>query len=391
MPGLGSCELNNKKTMLTQNQQPTTYLKSKQGMNNKMKGKNNLKAVLMLFGFLIFVGGAVSVFLISQNQNTTPVAPNVPQSKPAAYIEKVKTCTLVFDVTEPGKLTCGTQGCAQDSQCGEGLICVGATKPKTKVGGDNCQNDADCGTGNKCYQPPMPNCPPGKMCPQVMPRPYCIYTDGYCSKPEYKDTCSNDPSTTTCCSAPEEPELLACGEKGCTNTSDCEEGFVCVSTAETDSSGNIVKYCADDRYLDTCVSDPSAKNCCEAPPAITVTTTITPTDEPTITPTGTLTITSTATPPKTLTPSVTTVITTVGCNESCDANADCANISHICYEGQCRLDVNPSDAQCKLPSGETTIVRPVVVPTETGPADWINYVKAGLGTLGIGALLLLLL
>jgi hypothetical protein len=88
---------------------------------------------------------------------------------------------------------------------------------------------------------------------------------------------------------------------------------------------------------------------------------------------------------------VTTVITTVGCNDVCDANADCANISHVCYEGRCRLDVNPTDAQCRLPSGETTIVRPVHVPTESGPADWLNYVKAGLGVLGVGALLLLLL
>jgi hypothetical protein len=44
-----------------------------------------------------------------------------------------------------------------------------------------------------------------------------------------------------------------------------------------------------------------------------------------------------------------------------------------------------------LPNGETTIVRPVHVPTQSGPADWINYVKAGLGALGVGALLLLLL
>jgi hypothetical protein len=33
----------------------------------------------------------------------------------------------------------------------------------------------------------------------------------------------------------------------------------------------------------------------------------------------------------------------------------------------------------------------VVVPTESGPADWLNYLKAGLGVLGIGGLLLLLL
>ncbi len=339
--------------MLTKDQQPTTYLKSQKGAS-KMNNKNNLKAVLMLFGFLIFVGGAVSVFLISQNQNTTPVAPNVPQSKPAAFIEKLETCTLVFDVTEPDKLACGAEGCVTNSDCSGTDICIEAED------------------GNK-----------------------------YCAKEAYEEACAADPSVESCCSAPPGPELLTCGEKGCSNTDDCEEGFVCISTAETDTAGNIVKYCADDRYLDACVDEPNAENCCEAPPTITttVTVTVTPTDEPTVTPTGTVTTTGTITPTgtvtptgtKTVTPSVTTVITTVGCNDVCQANADCANISHICYNGQCRLDVNPTDAQCKLPSGETTIVRPVVVPTESGPADWINYVKAGLGALGIGALLLLLL
>ena len=268
-------------------QSPATYLKSKQGQGFDLnKNKNSLKTITMIFGLLIFIGGAISVFLISQKQNTTPVAPTAPQSQPAAYIEKTQTCTLEFEVTEP---------------------------------------DA--------------------------------------------------------------PEKLACGDKDCVSSDDCESGYICVSTSETDTNGNIVKYCANEDYLDECVDDPNEENCCEAPVTVTPTTTVTPTVTPTDTITPTTTVTSTVTP----TSSVTTVITTVGCNESCNANADCSNISHICYSGQCRLDVNPTDAQCKLPSGETTIVRPIEVPTQSGPANWMNYVKAGLGTLGIGALLLLLL
>lgn len=280
---------------IDQNQAPVTYLKSKNGQGSSgIKKTSSFKAILMALGLLIFIGGAISVFLISQNQNTTPVAPTAPQSQPAAYIEKTQTCTLEFEVTEP-----------------------------------------------------------------------------------------------------DQPEKISCGRGGCTNSDDCASGYICISTSETDSDGDIVKYCANEDYLDECVADPSISSCCEAPTTITPTTTVTPTSTvtPTNTVTPTTTVTVTTTPTITVTPtgSVTTVITTVGCNENCNANADCSNISHICYDGQCRLDVNPTDAQCKLPSGETTIVRPVAVPTESGPANWANYVKAGLGALGLGALLLLLL
>lgn len=319
-----------------QNQTPVKYMKSSsQDSSFHVSKKTNMKAVAALLGFLIFIGGAVSVFLISQKQDTTPIAPNVPQSKPAAYIEKVQTCTLEFDVTAPDKLACGVVGCSADNDCGTGLICVTASDTKK-----------------------------------------------YCAKESYKTACAASPSTASCCTPPE-TELIACGESGCKTTDDCEDGLVCISTSKTDTAGNIVKYCADDKYLDACVATPNAKNCCEAPVTATVTTTVTATTTATVTATQTVTATTT--------PGVTTVITTVGCNDTCNANADCSNISHICYQGSCRLDVNPTDSQCKLPSGETTIVRPVKVPTQSGPADWMNYVKAGLGTLGVGALLLLLL
>jgi hypothetical protein len=31
-----------------------------------------------------------------------------------------------------------------------------------------------CGGGTQCYQPPMPQCPTGRMCAQVMPAPICV-------------------------------------------------------------------------------------------------------------------------------------------------------------------------------------------------------------------------
>ncbi len=330
---------------IDQHQTPTTYLKSKDGHSSGvMKKTSNFKAILMALGLLVFIGGTVSVFLISQKQDTTPVAPNAPQSQPAAYIEKTQTCTLEFEVTEPEeeKVSCGNSGCTNTDDCVSGYVCVSTSA-----------TDDD---GN------------------IMK---------YCADEDYLDACVNNPNQNNCCEAPEENKL-ECGEKGCDNDEDCEDNLICV-----DADGNN-RYCAKESYQDACADDPDEETCCEAPATVTPTTTLTTT--PTVTPTTTVTATPTnKTTTVTPTATVTTIITTVGCNETCKANADCSNVSHICYGGQCRLDVNPTDSQCKLPNGETTIVRPVTVPTQSGPANWANYVKAGLGTLGIGALLLLLL
>jgi hypothetical protein len=37
-----------------------------------------------------------------------------------------------------------------------------------------CKTNEDCPKGKICIQPPMPTCPPGKMCPQVMPPKKCV-------------------------------------------------------------------------------------------------------------------------------------------------------------------------------------------------------------------------
>ncbi len=135
------------------------------------------------------------------------------------------------------------------------------------------------------------------------------------------------------------------------------------------------------------------------PPTDVPPTDVPPTDVPsTNTPTATNTPVSTTKPttiptsvPNSPTPIITQVITTVGCNESCNENADCTNISHICYESVCRLDVNPTDVNCRLADGGNVIERAVTVPTESGFAEWFNFLKVGFGILGLGALLLLLL
>ena len=100
----------------------------------------------------------------------------------------------------------------------------------------------------------------------------------------------------------------------------------------------------------------------------------------------------------------------IGCNQTCATNADCSNTAHICYDttlvGQtagkvCRLANYVNSATCTTPSGSVVYTPPAetkggqpALPAElpqTGPEDWLNWLKAGLITLGVGAALLLLL
>jgi len=95
--------------------------------------------------------------------------------------------------------------------------------------------------------------------------------------------------------------------------------------------------------------------------------------------------TPTPTPSPTPTP-------TLGCNDPCDTNADCSDIDHICVttadgSDRCRLEGFEEQTNCVEPAQPTL---PPVLP-ETGPEDWLNWLKAGLVTLGIGTALFLLL
>lgn len=58
----------------------------------------------------------------------------------------------------------------KDQQCvidDTGAGCKVVTTQKT------CNTNADCGSNAYCYQPPMPACPEGKACIEMMPAPYC--------------------------------------------------------------------------------------------------------------------------------------------------------------------------------------------------------------------------
>lgn len=151
----------------------------------------------------------------------------------------------------------------------------------------------------------------------------------------------------------------------CTTNAQCEsvnENYTCAQT----STGRRCR-------LDSNVASTS----CEAPDA-------TPTPTPTPTPA--------ASPTPTPSP-------VIGCNQLCTTNADCVNPSHICYQTadgskRCRLDENVASESCRLPSTATPTPQQPTMPEElpqSGPEDWLNWLKAGLITLGVGAVLLLLL
>lgn len=89
---------------------------------------------------------------------------------------------------------------------------------------------------------------------------------------------------------------------------------------------------------------------------------------------------------------------TVGCNDTCTGNSDCSNSAHICYNNSCRLATNPDSSTCSSPTSVTQQSAPKgaqpELPAElpaSGSDDVINWLKAGLGVLGMGTVLLLLL
>jgi hypothetical protein len=296
------------------NYQPVKYAKapSVSDLQNK-NNKKPLKTLLLFFALLLFIAGSASVILISRKQELEPgpVAPNVPQSKPEAYIPDEESCVTSFSVPT-SLLACSDSGCADDNDCQEGYICI-----------------------------------------QGAPDEGVAIAVGICGLASLSDECRNNRDYDSCC---QEPTITP------------------FPTPTPDPTGT---------------PEPTPTTEPTETPDPTETPEPTKTPEPTLTPTPTETPKSS--PTEELTPILTQVITTVGCNESCNENTDCSNVSHICYEGLCRLDVNPSDVNCRLPNGNNVIERPAVVPTESGFADWFNYLKAGLGILGFGALLLLLL
>jgi len=406
------------------------------------KSSYKTKTIWAGIGLLAFVVLASLAVLISMKQSGGGLfAPTAPTSKPKAYIEKLATCSLTFQIP----VACNSL-CIQSSDCtavNPDWDCLdvneivteptatatpiavspsptgsGATPTPTASELNQCTGV----DGSSCDYSSL-GCVPcsGLHCPTLP----CVITPGICTNNVCRES-GPSLSPTQAISLPSvTPTPMAVIVVEATPTRIPASQMVTPSVDPTNGAvmgSGVVKRCR-------LVSNPSSSTCTpQGTPSPTPTLTVSPSPTPaiSITPSPTITIVVTVTPSPTtpaisptpsptplisLTPSPTPVVspvpsptsqvivTTVNCNDTCTRNNDCSNVSHICYNGKCRLDVNPESATCTLPTGETQIVVKVIptrapAPVElikAGPADWANYLKIGFGALGIGALLLLFL
>lgn len=332
-----------------------------QGTPKKKVFGLDMKALATVLGLTIFFLVGMAAVLITLRtsfgpQDFSPVAPEAP----SADVEQVRTCTLTFMVVgdeEESVFACDSE-CSSDTQCqtiGAGYSCVDI-------------NTLDYGDD--------------------VVRPAVV---------DMRCRLTVNPTNTQCLPADEEeeePTVVDCGD-------DCNANLICPDD-HTCSNGKCV--------LDECLQD--GVNCdaamCEViedeDPDPTATPTPSPTVEPTATPTTTPTSTPTAPPAtettttptapaapaqQTTTTQVTQEQARANCNQACSVNSDCAISAHICFEGACRLATNPESVDCTLPAGAQPVL-PGELP-ESGATDLSTWLKAGLGILGLGALMLLLL
>jgi hypothetical protein len=389
--------------------------------------KNKVKLLLSILLLIFVLGGGIAGVMISTKQRVDkgPVAPNAPESQPSAYVQ-VTGCSLVFEVRPSITITvtptptatpvpgeCGSS-CGEVS-CNNDLTCVDSDED---IGNSYCAIDeteyiTSCATTPNseeayelcCTLPTETPTPTPTttitVTPTKTPTPTPTTSVTPTNSPTPTPTTTNTPTPTAT------PVPSECGSS--CETISCETGLECVETP-------IGAYCSETEYVNRCDDATSVDQivpyCCNPLP------TVTPTTTPTITMTPPPGSTNTPTPPPvvivTLPPGVTpnptvpyepityTVVTTIQCNDQCNANADCANLSHICYNGRCRLAENPEDESCRLPGGETVkIVEQQVVEKFVQPQmpeelpqsgfEWIKVLKIGLAILAIGALIIIFL
>lgn len=171
-----------------------------------MAKKSSPFGKILLSGAIAFIlvgGAAASMSLVQTNQDTSSRAYQGvirDPRPPVRYLQCNLSCVTDTDcgaagvcfVKEPTascppgrrcpavvKTTgvCRSRACVGDAACLCGITSPTpqpSVSPKPGVGACStvCSSDLDCGTGY-CYQPPMPPCPAGMMCTQVMPQAIC--------------------------------------------------------------------------------------------------------------------------------------------------------------------------------------------------------------------------
>ena len=182
---------------------------------------------------VITVALGVITFITSQQlTKTTPVAPNVPQEAPRA---STAACTLTFSlaVTTPTntptptpKASCNN-GCSENTDCADGLICSGNTcRNASCTEKTNCVCDVPTPT-NTPTPTPLASCNNGCTVNADCAAGLVCESDS--------DTCRNpsctEKSNCTCdiVLAPTPTPLLSSCNNGCTVNTDCAAGLVCDS------------------------------------------------------------------------------------------------------------------------------------------------------------------
>lgn len=100
---------------------------------------------------------------------TWEIVAGAPPNTALCYGENAVACEdgYVCSATPAGGCpTITVDGVTMSSACASVPVCRVAE-------GIDCQTNADCFEGYTCYQPPMPTCPAGMSCAQVMPSKYC--------------------------------------------------------------------------------------------------------------------------------------------------------------------------------------------------------------------------
>lgn len=193
------------------------------------------------------------------------------------------------------------------------------------------------------------------------------------------------------CSPPEEPQQSICNSSWVGRVQYCGGVQFCCNGSTWSANMTFCNALQSPSPTPSPTPTPTPSPTPTPTPSPTPTPTPTPTPKPTPSPTPTPRVTPTPTP--TPTPRVTPTPITYSCNSVCNTNTQCmeADNNYICYQGVCRLSTNPTSQSCSTATNTTTQPE---TPTElpvSGSEDIFNWLKAGLGALGVGAALLLLL
>ena len=215
--------------------------------------KNKAATLIIILSTFILAGVAIFTAIRLYQLRQTSISPNAPESKPKAVEETAAgACSLTFTLTLP------TATPTPSPQCNS-----------------TCTTDAQCPSNMKCYQPPMPPCPSGQVCTQVLPPKVCRKASCLTKTSCICDTPTPTP-TPTATPGPGTPN--ACGGT-CGSDSNCQTGLVCYNNFCRNPSCNTSSDCV-------CRATPTNAPTATPKPAAPIKTP-TPTPIVTVTPTPT--------------------------------------------------------------------------------------------------------